>query len=241
MAKIHGDKSLYLIKEEKKARILFWLSFFFVVISSLFYLPLSFIYRGNHLISFLILVVFWVIGILLFVFAKKKTRQVLDYFRGIKSEYAISYELRKLPNDYHLLQSLMIGKYGNIDFVVVGPTGVFAIEVKSKKLTIDYYGNELSGSADLLKKFMSQTMRGALSISEELKANNLKVFVEPVLVSVNKFSKIRYGLKKKDNVFIVGKGFLRELILRNKKNISKEEVDRIVEVLEPYQEKFVKK
>lgn len=240
MAKVHGNKSKYLVKEEGRARWLFLLSFFLFVVSSLIYLPLSFIYRGNNWMSLLILIVFWGVGILLTVFANKKKNKVINYFKGRKAEYNIFYELLKLPSNYHLLQSLKIYEKSNIDFVVVGPTGIFAIEVKSQGGVIGFDGGQLTRNGERFEKdFLQQTLSGYKKIRTILEEKlNKEYFIIPVLVFANKFAKIRFGFNKQRKVYVIGKKFLRRVISEHgyREKSTDKEIQAVVDVLKNFQE-----
>ncbi|NTU66874.1 MAG: NERD domain-containing protein [Candidatus Moranbacteria bacterium] len=71
----------------------------------------------------------------------KYERDGKNYKQGGKGEGAIYYELLKLSDNYLVFQDVKFPtKDFNIDFVVVGPTGIFAIEVKSHKGIIGFNG-----------------------------------------------------------------------------------------------------
>jgi len=209
-----------------------------LITSCLVYLPLSFIYRKNNFISLIVLLVFWAIGIVLAVFAERQSRKVIKYFNGKKAEYNIFFRLLKLSKDFHLLQSLIINGKSNIDFVVVGPTGIFAIEVKSHKGFIVFNGGELTrGGKPFEKDFLSQTMKGAININGLIKKEIGKdFFVQPILVFSNIYRKLIFKEENINRVFVVSNNSLNRRIYKNHFKFSKEEVNRVVEALEKYQE-----
>jgi len=55
---------------------------------------------------------------------------IQSYTSGIIGEKKVAEELTRLPDRYHAFFNVYIKDSGDIDAVVVGPTGVFAIEVK---------------------------------------------------------------------------------------------------------------
>ena len=65
------------------------------------------------------------------------TKRVGAFFKGAAGEEIVARELARLPAGYHVFHSLDAGggvlmwRGGDIDHVVVGPTGVFAIETKN--------------------------------------------------------------------------------------------------------------
>ena len=64
-------------------------------------------------------------------------RRVGAFFKGAAGEEIVARELARLPAGYHVFHSMDIGggvlmrRSGDIDHLVVGPTGVFAIETKN--------------------------------------------------------------------------------------------------------------
>jgi hypothetical protein len=60
--------------------------------------------------------------------------RIKSYFLGAVGEARVASELRKLPDGYHVIHDFSIGNANFVDHVVMGPTGVFAVETK------DWYG-----------------------------------------------------------------------------------------------------
>lgn len=54
-----------------------------------------------------------------------------NYLNGDTGELKIQKTLKQLPEEYQILPDIKKTAGGNIDFVVVGPNGVFALEVKN--------------------------------------------------------------------------------------------------------------
>lgn len=54
---------------------------------------------------------------------------VESFFKGARGEERVSRILESLPDDYHVFNDFGSGRH-RVDHVVVGPTGVFAIETK---------------------------------------------------------------------------------------------------------------
>ena len=76
-------------------------------------------------------------GLLLLLGVFTCTRRVAAFFKGAAGEEIVGRELARLPAGYHVFHALDAGggvlmwRGGDIDHVVVGPTGVFAIETKN--------------------------------------------------------------------------------------------------------------
>jgi hypothetical protein len=67
---------------------------------------------------------------------------------GLNGERSVIKNIsNKLGVNYSLFNDVMLkdGKRGNIDHIIVGPTGVFAIETKNNKETVSFNGADWSG------------------------------------------------------------------------------------------------
>jgi len=74
--------------------------------------------------------------------------QYQTYEKGIIGERKVTKTLSaSLNNEYSMFNDVNLEnmKSGNIDHVVVGPTGIFAIETKYRKGKISYYGDNWEG------------------------------------------------------------------------------------------------
>jgi Nuclease-related domain len=73
-----------------------------------------------------------VAGIVVAPAAAKAYRRRRRFQKGIQGESAVAELLQSLPNDYFLLNDVVLpGHSGNIDHVVIGPCGVVVIETKN--------------------------------------------------------------------------------------------------------------
>ena len=79
---------------------------------------------------------------------RKKTdaieRDRISYRKGAVGEALVGYLLEGLPHDYVVFNDLTT-PFGNVDHVVIGPTGVFAIDTKNWRGIVD-----ADGSGELL-------------------------------------------------------------------------------------------
>jgi hypothetical protein len=76
-------------------------------------------------------------GVLLLLGAISCHTRIQAFFKGAVGEEIVARELARLPADYHVFHSIETGggffpwRHGDMDHVVVGPTGVFVIETKN--------------------------------------------------------------------------------------------------------------
>ena len=144
---------------------------------------------------------------------KKEDNEANNFFQGLRGEDAVANDLKKLPEAYSVFSDVLIsGKISNIDFVLVGPTGIYAIEVKSHRGAIGFNGSDLIRNGEPLEKdFLRQAKSEALSLHDYLKDElNIDIYVKPVIV----FSRARlaFGLKPLNDVFIIQKQWIQKLV-----------------------------
>jgi hypothetical protein len=157
-----------------------------------------------------------------------------DYYKGRKGEYTIFYELNRFSDDYLVFQELKIpGNKSNIDFVVIGPTGVFAIEVKSHKGKITFDGlNLLINTNHFEKDILKQVMGEALDLHKFILEKTSKdYFVSPVLVFSSNHAYMKFGLNSIKKVFVIQKAYLKKVILGAKPILSTEDVANLKNIL----------
>ncbi|MDR3642655.1 MAG: nuclease-related domain-containing protein [Candidatus Doudnabacteria bacterium] len=140
------------------------------------------------------------------------------YYRGFAGEVAIKQVLKELSDDYIVFQDLKFpGLRGNIDFVVMGPTGIFTLEVKSHYGEIGFNGRDLTLNGRLFpeQNILKQGYAEALRLKNYIRDSaGREVYIIPVIVFSRGYG-LRFGLNPVDGVYVVGKDFLLELIGRH--------------------------
>lgn len=161
---------------------------------------------------------------------RKEKKMEISFEKGLKGEGAIYYELKELGDEFVVFQDVLIGQRGNTDFIVVGPTGIFAIEVKNISGKISFSGDKLLiNEKETEKDFISQTLSEALAVGKFLKEKmGREFFVYPVLVFSSFWSKMHFGLNPvKNGVYVIQKRFLRKLIHSFQDTLTSEEIKNI--------------
>ncbi|MFA6522717.1 MAG: nuclease-related domain-containing protein [Patescibacteria group bacterium] len=161
----------------------------------------------------------WLLAVLplLWLFSKIKLRT--DKFnRGLVSENEIDDVLKQLSEEYVYLSEGLNTARGNIDKIVVGPTGVWALEVKSHSGQFTFDGEHLLRNGSLMgKDFLGQAYAEAKTLQEIINSKvGLNIPVQPVLVFSNKWARVRLGLKQYKGVYIVQKAWLTKLLNETK-------------------------
>lgn len=132
-----------------------------VIAGSLPLKPLNAWLRGVIFVLLLVLL------ISLFKWAESKiselAREQKNYESGAQGENMVSKELARFPNDYYVINDLKTD-FGNLDHVVIGPTGVYAIDAKNWRGIVSPDGkgellnNGKSTSKEEVKKFVGRVM-----------------------------------------------------------------------------------
>jgi Nuclease-related domain len=131
---------------------------------------------------------------------------------GMSGEDAVVRELKKLPDGFVVFRGLKVGEHQDIDCAVIGPTGVFAVEVKSHRGRVGFNGRELTRDGRVFEKdFFRETMAEATGLRGLIERGaGIDVFVEPIIV----FSRadVALGSEKIRGCYVIGKSWLNELV-----------------------------
>ena len=106
---------------------------------------------------------------------KQHDIQGLKYQKGMMGEASVADALKKLDDSYSVINDLVLkGRSGNIDHIILGPNGIFAVETKSLRGEIGCNGDEWtrraqgSSSAINLESPSLQVKRNAAAIGQLL-------------------------------------------------------------------------
>ena len=169
------------------------------------------IYSSKFLSKYSLITEFSVIAFVLVIFGLlwKRTDRFMSGFVG---ESDIDREFTKIGSSFVYFQDGLDTVRGNIDKIVVGPTGVWTLEVKS------HFGNVSFDSQMLLKNgipfekdFLKQAYAEAMVLQDLLKSNlGIDIPVQPAVV----FSRlrVRLGLDKYRGVYVIHKAWLGKLL-----------------------------
>ena len=167
------------------------------------------------------------IGFALYIFGRMR-----PYLKGDVGEESIKFILAKL-RDYYYLSDVMIGdKKGNIDTVVIGPTGIWTVEVKNQSERVIIHDKYLDGE-------LRQSYAEAKAVENLLIQLGYVIPVVPVLVFANKRARMTFGLAPVNGVYVIGKTWLEKLLTKQSTGyLSPEKCFEIKEKLKPYTSKL---
>ncbi|MBO8161979.1 MAG: NERD domain-containing protein [Thermosipho sp. (in: Bacteria)] len=146
--------------------------------------------------------------------------------RGAKAEEEVSDILEELPKGYAVFNDFPC-PMGNIDHIIIGPTGIFVVETKSHsgEITLSPDKKLLRNSKPLEKDFLKQVLEQCFWLKKKLIGPNEKApFITPIVVFTRAFVKVYQPVK---GVRIVNKKWLVKDIVENNGKIRKDELNRI--------------
>ncbi|OGY91612.1 MAG: hypothetical protein A3B31_00595 [Candidatus Komeilibacteria bacterium RIFCSPLOWO2_01_FULL_53_11] len=137
-----------------------------------------------------------------------------NFVVGQEAEWNVEDALAALPSGFVPIADLNLSNRGNIDNVVVGPTGVWALEVKSHKGFITRKSDKLLCNGHPFEKdFLSQVWAEAYSVRDFFKkALNIDLKVQPVLVFADPGAHMKFGLNPIRGVYVIGAKWLLNLL-----------------------------
>lgn len=228
MAEVFGNKSEYLIKKDRNNFMVASVLMIVMLFSIFAYWNFYFQESGNEILG-QVAVIFVVVILISKYIGERSLNKSIMFGNGRSGEYAVCDELKKLPDQYVIFRNIKFENRGDIDLVVTGPSGIFAIEVKSHKGNIYFNPNcqKLERNHKALEKdFMGQAKAGAFSLKKRLTRETgvVALFVDAVLVFSNKNVNLRFPSDIASNIQIVKKESLNNLIISNIRKITEQQL-----------------
>jgi membrane protein implicated in regulation of membrane protease activity len=153
--------------------------------------------------------------------------------KGLEAEETVGKSLLALPSEYKIIEDLNTGR-GNIDVIVIGPTGLFVIEVKAMKGVVSYQNGQLAIDGRVFEKdyivqteaerqWLTHTLKQYLNL--DYKATGLLLF------PYGKTDKATINGPIKSSIWIGEGNFHRYLIDKSRNYLTTNEVERIYTLL----------
>ena len=149
--------------------------------------------------------------------------------KGLEAEETVGKSLLALPPEYKIIEDFNTGK-GNIDVIVIGPTGLFVIEVKAMKGVVSYRNGQLAIDGGVFEKnYIVQTEAERYWLSNTLKQNlNIDYKITGLLLfPFGKIDKATINGPIKADIWIGEGNFHRYLIDKSRNYLTTNEVERI--------------
>ena len=160
--------------------------------------------------------------------------------KGIKGEYIVAEYLNQLPEDYFVFNDVKFpGSYGNLDHVVIGPTGIYVIETKNYKGFFLIKGNELFyKNGNRAKKAKGQPGKQVIANSMSLKkfledngVNMDSIWISSIVTLIDNNFKIEQKPKYYNVLF---PSTIPQFILNSNEKIDMNILKEMALLIEPY-------
>ena len=144
------------------------------------------------------------------------------YYGGADGEHDVGVVLSQFPHEFHVFNGL--GFYaGDVDHIIVGPTGIFIVETKNHSGTISLKQGRLCRNGDRLSRdFVHQAMTEAMYVKGWLKPQ-IPCHVRPLVVFVR--AKVRVATAV-EGVRIIDLSSLTDAIMDRAPSLSDEDIRR---------------
>lgn len=232
MAKVLGETARYVteqsIRKFRKQFTVIFLVFYFLA-SVLGYL-LGINKQPYSLIIILILVISLPVIVQLTVrISEKLERERINFRKGATGEALVGYILEGFPDDYRVIHDLTTS-FGNIDHVVVGPSGVYIIDTKNWKgvVTADGSGELLLNGRATKKPAIKALSRTIMDVKDKVKVlSALDPYIQGVLAFPSAWVDAKWGTT--GHVHCVRDEQLHDYIVENKKGrkLTTKEIESI--------------
>jgi hypothetical protein len=228
MAKVLGETGRY-VAEQATKKLLRLLLLLYVFGISIGFLSGYMVGARQNLVTLLVLPLL----LLLWQFFAKKFKTIesdrISFRKGVMGEAVIGYILEGFPGGYRVIHDLST-PFGNIDHVVIGPTGSYVIDAKNWKGVIGADGNGelLLNGKPTQKTEIKNLTRRIMSIKEKINVlSSLDPYVQGVFAFPSAYVEAKWG--STGYVHCIRDEQLYEYIVENKrsKKLSTKEIETI--------------
>ncbi len=156
-------------------------------------------------------------------------KRAKDADRGALAEEKVALQLDQLPEGYFGFHDVDFKGF-NIDHVVLGPAGIFVVETKSHRGTVDANGHTLLlNGKPPQKNFLNQVWSQSKNMQEYLwKMTSKEWKIKPILCFTNAYVKVRRPVK---GVEVVSLKYLNTFLKRQPSSLEAADVEHILRVL----------
>ena len=228
MAKILGESGRYVTQQSIKK----FQRQVFIIFLAFYLLSFAVGYLSCSKQSYLIII----FPALIFITYKLTSRisgrfekERLNFRKGAAGEAVVGFILESFPDDYNVLNDLKTD-FGNIDHVVIGPTGVYVIDTKNWRgiVTADGNGELLLNGKPTQKIEVKNLVRTVMKIKEKINVLcNIDSYIQGVLAFPSAYVDAKWGTT--GNVHCIRDEQLYDYIVENKKpnKLHKKEIESI--------------
>lgn len=159
-----------------------------------------------------------------------------NFEQGADGEARVAKELQKLPDTYTVIQDVKLpSTKTNIDFVVLGPNGIWAVEVKSHRGKIAYNGNILlKNGYPFEKDILSQARAETKALTDYLQSHiDRNLYANGILVFSNPKTTMHFGEAPVREIAVIGILWFNRHILEqvNLETLTEEAITNVTNLL----------
>lgn len=160
-------------------------------------------------------------------------KERLNFRKGFMGEAIVGFVLDNLPDEFRVIHDFST-PYGNIDHVVVGPTGIFFIDTKNWRgiVTSDGKGELLWNGNPTKKPEIKNFSRRIMHIKEKLNVlSSLDPYIQGVFVFPSAYIEAKWGTT--GHIHCITDEQLYDYIVENKKakKLSQKEINSISQAI----------
>ncbi len=148
----------------------------------------------------------------------------LPHRKGARGEQSVGEVLESLDDRYRVHHGIDTGR-GNIDHVVIGPTGVFTIETKNVAGRFELRHGRVTRDGFDARDLVRQARAEAMAIRDRLREAGIDGWVEAVVASAD--AHIQNGRLEVENVTVLPAMDVRHFILNRRIRLSEADVSRV--------------
>lgn len=228
MAQVLGEKGRYVSEQSTKKFLRIFLLLYFLGIAIGFGVGYMIGAKQNYVTLLFILVL-----PLTWKYLSNKIKTIendrLSFRKGATGEAIVGFVLDGFPDDFRVIHDLTT-PFGNIDHVVIGPSGAYLIDTKNWKgvVSADGKGELLLNGKPTDKQQVKHLTRTIMSMKEKIKVlGGLDPFVQGVFAFPSAYVEAKWGTT--GYIHCVKDEQLYDYIVENKKpkKLSQKEIDSI--------------
>ncbi|MEW6110108.1 MAG: nuclease-related domain-containing protein [Nitrospirota bacterium] len=184
-------------------------------------------------IAFILILLFALAAFMSVRWTKRKLKELenerLNFRKGATGEAIIGFVLDNFPDEFRVIHDLTT-PYGNVDHVVIGPTGAYIIDTKNWKgvVAADGNGELLLNGKPTQKPEIKNLSRRVMSIKEKLNVlSSLNPYVHGVFAFPSAYIEAKWGTT--GYIHCVKDEQLYDYIVENNKGkkLSKKEIETL--------------
>lgn len=143
--------------------------------------------------------------------------------KGARGEETVGEILQALDRRFSIHHGIDTGR-GNVDHVVIGPTGVFVIETKNVAGRFELRKGHVTHNGYDGQAILRQAVAEAMAIKDRLREAGVDAWVEAVVASTE--AEVQNDRLQARNVTVLAAKALPEFILSRRIRLSSTEIDR---------------